>query len=474
MPSDERERQFERALRRQLRGASPGAACPAAETLAAYHEHTLSLEEMTRWKEHVGGCIRCQEILSLVESTNEIAAHDWEEQDRLNGKVLRNMAHIPKAMLELREEAFDQNEERSPGPTMMAGPLMAATKNVRGRGLWKWAAPLGALAAGLLVFWVVRESKVNTPQGTVEVARNRETAAPMEKQRALPQAPKQETSAPARIDSPTLARKSETQQKPDTPPVVDRQAPARDYGYPAGVTEPQLNANSDVGTPRRAESKPSSPEITRAQEQTGAELDDAKNQAVSVATAPQPSERPAAGAVAAPKVSGEKKDNGTASDKTTAFGTISETGVNKESRSATKSLQYSTNAGALRKIAAADPRMILAPDGNHAWRLGSSGAIEATTDGGKSWQLQTSGILSQLKSGSSPTEDVCWIVGKVGTILLTIDGGKHWKQVSSPLREDLGGVHAVDARHASVWNVPNNKSFETADGGATWTPAANE
>ncbi len=70
MPADERDQQFERALQRQMRSGSPDAVCPDAETLAAYHERTLSLEEMAQWKEHIAGCTCCQETLTLLEETN--------------------------------------------------------------------------------------------------------------------------------------------------------------------------------------------------------------------------------------------------------------------------------------------------------------------------------------------------------------------------------------------------------------------
>ncbi len=46
MPSDDRDSKFERALAQHLRGGSAQANCPDAETLAAYHERNLSLEEM--------------------------------------------------------------------------------------------------------------------------------------------------------------------------------------------------------------------------------------------------------------------------------------------------------------------------------------------------------------------------------------------------------------------------------------------
>jgi len=59
-------------------------------------------------------------------------------------------------------------------------------------------------------------------------------------------------------------------------------------------------------------------------------------------------------------------------------------------------------------------------------------------------------------------------------LLRTTDGGKRWKLLSSPIGGDLGGVHATDAMHATIWDVPNRKSFETSDGGETWKPTANE
>ncbi len=79
MPSDDRDQQFDRALARHLRSASPDAACPDAEILAAYHERSLSLEEMAHWKAHIVSCSRCQETLALLEQTDSVAANDWEK-----------------------------------------------------------------------------------------------------------------------------------------------------------------------------------------------------------------------------------------------------------------------------------------------------------------------------------------------------------------------------------------------------------
>jgi hypothetical protein len=131
-------------------------------------------------------------------------------------------------------------------------------------------------------------------------------------------------------------------------------------------------------------------------------------------------------------------------------------------------------AANLLRVAAADRRYIVAPGEKYAWRVGEEGKIERSTDQGKSWKAQNSGVSADLTAGSATSEKVCWVVGKAGTILLTTDGGKHWEQITSPISGDLGGIHASDAMHASIWDVPNRNSFETSDGGATWKRIANE
>jgi photosystem II stability/assembly factor-like uncharacterized protein len=112
--------------------------------------------------------------------------------------------------------------------------------------------------------------------------------------------------------------------------------------------------------------------------------------------------------------------------------------------------------------------LISPPGSSVIWRAGRSGLIEFSKDGGSSWSRQSSGVLADLLTGSAPSDKVCWIVGRVGAILLTTDGGAHWTLISSPLSEDLGGIRATDALHATIWNARNTKSFETSDGGLTW------
>jgi photosystem II stability/assembly factor-like uncharacterized protein len=138
---------------------------------------------------------------------------------------------------------------------------------------------------------------------------------------------------------------------------------------------------------------------------------------------------------------------------------------------ASSGLFYGTAA---ETVMVSDSRLITAPGSNFVWRTGRAGLIEFSQDAGRSWSRQPSGVLVDLLTGSAPSGSVCWIVGRAGAILLTTDGGAHWKLVSSPLKEDLGGIRATDALHATVWNVRSTKSFTTSDGGLTWNRLAKE
>jgi hypothetical protein len=113
---------------------------------------------------------------------------------------------------------------------------------------------------------------------------------------------------------------------------------------------------------------------------------------------------------------------------------------------------------------------ILSAAEGYAWRVWPAGKIEFSFDSAHTWVTQKSGVTADLTAGSSPSAKVCWVVGKAGTILLTTDKGNHWKQLASPIKEDIAGVFAEDAKRASIWNVSHSQSFGTNDGGATWTP----
>jgi len=115
-----------------------------------------------------------------------------------------------------------------------------------------------------------------------------------------------------------------------------------------------------------------------------------------------------------------------------------------------------------------------APDRKSIWRFGEHGTIAHSADGGKTWESQAAALTATLTSGSAPSKKVCWIAGSAGTLLRTTDGGKHWRLVTTPISTDLGGVHASDAKHASIWDVSNRRSYETSDSGLTWKQTANQ
>ena len=192
MPTDDRERQFERALARHFRNASPDLACPDAETLAAYHERTLSLEEMAQWKSHIAECARCQESLALVEQSEQVRAEEWEKvKVPVPAEGLADAAGLPTVTRSLRREQ----------PVLPAAPAPAASPTARAalRTRWRWMAAAGALAAGVMVWVGTRE--LGKPQKhaaeTVEIAQNRTATpqVPQARDQALAQSNKQEALA---------------------------------------------------------------------------------------------------------------------------------------------------------------------------------------------------------------------------------------------------------------------------------------
>src|SRR5271154_4626151 len=125
MGSDERDQQFERALGRHLRGAEQYAACPDPETLAAYHERTMSLEEMSRWKEHIAGCARCQEALALVEQSEGALAEEWQDERNL---VAMSAARSPAPAIVSPSQASERQQAAGALPKAKTAEIRQAKK----------------------------------------------------------------------------------------------------------------------------------------------------------------------------------------------------------------------------------------------------------------------------------------------------------------------------------------------------------
>lgn len=453
MPTDDRDRQLDRALARRL-SDSRDATCPDAEILAAYHERTLSLEEMAEWKDHIASCSRCQEALALVEESEKALAEDGKEQEVEDDLGAAQPLTLPEGQAALplgsRNLRLDAAAPRARGaPARM--PAEAAS-----RLNWRWVAPVGALAAAVIVWIAVRDVEVanQAVKHSVETAENR--TVPPAAAFPLPAAPSSDLAQNLanHNPAPTVRQRHKEEQVAGGVPRALPKTAAKEQEGPleredrgseagkAGVNASRaIVAQSEVKKSRAAGAAPAaSPPVRDA-----ASLD-ANEPVTNQLEAARPPATQAAEVTAAPTLNTSQSD-----------------------------LQMMVrDSKDLMRLAAEDHRLIVAPGQKQVWRVGEGGSIARSTDGGKTWKKQTSGVTVDLTSGSATSDKVAWVAGKSGTLLFTADGGKHWKQIPTPITGDLGGVHALDQAHASIWDVSNRKSFLTNDGGETWMPAANE
>lgn len=449
-----------------LRARAGNLHCPESDVLAAYHERSLLPEEMDSWKEHIVGCARCQAVLAELEATEAIPLRAEEAFEK--EEVLLPKSAEPPAVA--REGGK---------PTTAKFPQKPRIREISRGVRWPWLAPAGALAAGLLVWVAWHENQPlpwKTPAEikTAERERSSNSATPPGPPRqtaASPPSDQTQTSHMVERSKPQAAagealsaeetRMSEALKQLEKPEARVRRAPSANKqrilrkdaaedltagaaeNQPAQEPKPGLAAAADVAV---------ATETTNAQMQAQQSPLSAQKSAPPIplpeagkkskAESPGPALRPAVAAPPSPSASG---------------------GLNENLRAAHALMAR-----------ASDLHLIDTPSKKTRWRAGRAGMIEFSSDGGASWSRQTSNVLVDLTAGSAPSEKVCWIVGRAGTILLTTDAGSHWAIVHSPLEEDLGGVRATDALHATIWNLANRKVFETADGGVTWSPATSQ
>jgi hypothetical protein len=450
MPIDDRDRQLDRALARRL-SDSRDAACPDAEILAAYHERTLSLEEMAEWKEHIASCSRCQEALALVEESEKVLAEDGKEQEVEDYLVRAEPSTLPEAQA---APPLGSRNLRPDATTPRAADAPARLPAKRASRLnWRWVAPVGALAAGVIVWIAVRDVEVGNQAAKhrVEIAENR-------------------TVPPAAASPPTAA-----------PSAAPAQNPANHNPAPT-VRERHKEEQAAGGVPEALRQSEQERPLEREYSALEAAKPDVKSSTAIVAQSEAKKSR-AAGAAPAPSTpvrNGLEANEPAASDKlqqvppqATQSAEVTAAAPTLNTSQSDLQMMVSDSKDVMR-LAAEDHRLIVAPGQKHVWRVGEGGAIARSTDGGKTWKKQNSGVTVDLTSGSATSDKVAWVAGKSGTLLVTADGGKHWKPIPTPITGDLGGVHALDQAHASIWDVSHRKSFLTSDGGETWMPARNQ
>jgi hypothetical protein len=473
MSPEDRDRGFDKAIARHVRSAaaspdsakqasrsaSPRDTCPEPETLAAYHERSLLPEEMNSRKEHIVACAHCQELLAHLELTDDIPLGAAEETEVF-------------ATADRQHSAAAENFESLPGPAAWSKGQRTSrfSRGVR----WRWIAPAGAIAAGLLVWIAIHENEPRLPiSSEVKIAKNQEPAAPPPAaSRKVPGASSQVQTSPSTPSSSTSAadalssysklpepRDLRKQQIDETRARGARATASleREEGrgkdaesdanaYPLrDDKKADLHDKAVAGALQKKESETQASAPVQAQEQNL----QAQNQNIS----PR---------VAGPAPLGQAKNSAKPKAATPAAPPPAPLADEVASYAASASREMVILSGA---------RLIAAPGSTFIWRPGRAGLILFSRDGGRSWVRQPSGVLVDLLTGSATSESVCWIVGRAGAILLTTDGGEHWKMLSAPQKEDLGGIRAMDALHATIWNARGTKTFTTSDGGLTWQPA---
>ena len=496
MAPDNRDRNFEKALARQLRssasstpdaGSPAGASasplaglCPDPEMLAAYHDGSLSPEERNLWKNHVLSCDNCQLVLAHLATPLDIPVHlDAKEN------VLVTQQRVASA------------KTASPAPIARPSPLHSLR--------WLWLVPAGAIAAALIA-WVSLQAPKPLPgvkSSPVEVAENRQPLADASSPKpatALPRERKEKdqpaASSADAVGGVPAGKREDALKEPQNLDQLVQQAPSQNAAPPAhgpylsqqkqqqqinrlaagsagAVDEKKLDTQSASNklpfySRQAPATQPPPPPPPAALEQPSFVADGAIPPAATAKVAPP------APAPVTPANSREVDSSSTTAETMTSTSTGASAAL--EVSAAPQSLAKTRSM--MRAAALQNPHVIGAPGGKQLWRLGPAGSLEHSKDKGLNWMPQISGVYTDLLAGSAPSARVCWIVGVSGTILRTTDGGTHWTKLDSPVTNDLTGVRATDATHAVIWSVPDPqtgliKIYQTSDGGVTWSPASN-
>ncbi len=356
---------IDRMLQATLRGGAGKTPlpCPDAELLAAFVEQRLVGHELATVEQHLAGCSVCQQSLAVL-------AHD----------------DVPAAV----------------------APVAAANRRPR-VWIWRWLAPLGAVAGAVVLY----------------VALSPDALAP-----------------PAALPPPSQVMT----QRSDMPSEfkgggVEGETSAREKG-PAAPLPP---GRRDAGTRPPAAPSP-------------------RPEAAAVSGSNVPEVPPPAPVIAPRDETPSPEKRVAAAGEPAAFGAQAVTpgqGARAQVVAAVKAEPVAVEPQA---VAAA--RVVSAPDGATVWLLGQSGAVAKSTDGGRTWEPQVTGAKSDLVAGHALSASVCWLIGKAGIVLLTTDG-ERWFARPLPEAADLMAVRAVDGLIAMV-TASDSRTFRTTDGGATW------
>ncbi len=452
MPREDRERNFEKALAQNLRAGSP--ACPDAETLASYHERLLAPEQMAASKEHVAGCSRCQQILAQLESTDDLLLESFRP-----GSVTSIAAQAARPPMP------------EPAPSVQPGASIGGQRPVvlqpPSSRHWRWFAPAGALAAGLLVWIAIHESRPKEFQ----LARNQRDAVNAPVPAVPPAPPVSQTYAPSSDDRSARLEAQAPAQKPsagrlDAP--KDAKTVPNDEVDRDASREESAAANA-TGRVRQSEVAKSAQQALsdRATKESAAGNKVAGVAGGALSSAPAAAPAPPAELSPGASAGGGAVDSETRKEKEADTGAVA--ALKKDSAIADKQ-PSARNTVVVSAVSDTKRILITSPTRSVMWRIGSGGIIERSSDSGTTWSIQPSGVVNDLLAGSCTSDLVCWLVGRAGTVLRTTDGGTHWQKLPFPVADDLAAVFAVNADRATV--SPTQDAYQTTDGGRTWTRLA--
>jgi Photosynthesis system II assembly factor YCF48 len=494
MPTEDRDRLFEKALARHLRGAADGSdsACPDAETLAAYHEGALSVDEMSAAKKHFVSCARCQEILEQLAATQSVSELRNQEDELVTGGAVsrpkNGEVHGAASAPSVATCAPKETESR------------VAHFPTKKKWLLGWAAPAGAIAAGLLLYVSLRDfrSPAKHAEPATQIAENRADNSNPRDSYAVPGVPQKAPqtpplAAPKQKHDELAATLSRQQAAKPAPSVLldeleslrSKAQPPKDSKAekklpeplgPAPKTAANANTPQSGGRISRVE-QGTNPAKTRSFDAAGksgliggslqngadAQQSQIQLQASGAATgAPAASPSSPVPPPPVPPASASQQVTVTAAAPEVANETVAVSALNK------KEANLPAISRNMLDPAMLPPGMVVASNKKSIWRFGERGAIAHSSDGGKTWEAQEVPVTATLTSGSAPAKNICWIAGAAGTLLRTTDGGKHWQLIIAPIAGDLGGVMASDGKHATIWDVPRQATYQTSNGGKTW------
>jgi Photosynthesis system II assembly factor YCF48 len=496
MAREDRERNFEKALARNLRPDPPADAqthaCPDAELLSAYHERSLPPEQMISWKEHIASCSRCQEVLAHLEATDEIPLDANQEKYEGYEVPVVSQPDLPVLTLAVAHPS---------APAAM--PASVDKSRERRRKLlrpanWRWLAPAGAIAA-ILILWVAFRENTSS---RVEVAKNQPTSvavpvppspSPSASQSESPE-PKQEPNLDAKQQA-TPRSPSLTFSQPSAAPAEKKPTPDENFqatlkqetpAAPTDKTKADREQFAQKSLPLNGRSAQDLKALSAGRFDAKKDAGELSKQSVALGgtftqIAPPPVSGVAGAATNSPAPAAHAAAPGTAKEPPLPAAVTESVEVTNPNQTVMVEPQAQVVDGVSRSSTTAEmvrlargqiPVTVNTPNQNVLWRIEAAGIVQRSTDSGSTWTLQKSGVVTDLTAGSAPSEKVCWIAGRAGTILRTADGGAHWLKVRSPVTDDLSTVFAVDADQATV-SATNHKSYKTSDAGRTWTPLPN-